>query len=272
MFILLGIFLLAVLLEPPYGASAFLILAVLMAIGGIWEFLSMYERLGRKSFRLAGSIIGAISVIYAFFIDYFGVSMYSFLALLTAAAWFSLLLGGNNRELFEKALNTITGYFMVIVPLIPLILIYRHGHGGVSGKLLLIYMILVTKSGDTGAYLTGTISNYLMKGKNHKIVPSISPKKSWEGTIGGMCVSIVLSFILWKSMLGLSGFILPVFAGALLFFGGFCGDLVESVMKRVCGVKDSGSVFPGMGGVLDVVDSLILNAPLFYFILIPFIK
>jgi phosphatidate cytidylyltransferase len=102
-----------------------------------------------------------------------------------------------------------------------------------------------------------------MKG-NHKILPSISPKKSWEGTIAGLVGSVLMSVVLWK-YLQISGAnaIVPIVFGVFLFIGGFAGDLAESSLKRICNVKDSGTLVPGMGGVLDVLDSLLLNAPVF---------
>ena len=104
---------------------------------------------------------------------------------------------------------------------------------------------------------------------NHKIVPSISPKKSWEGTIGGAVISIFIAFIITSSLnFGISfDWWLVCLLGLLLFVGGFFGDLSESALKRITGIKDSGAVIPGIGGALDLVDSLLLNAPLFYLFL-----
>jgi phosphatidate cytidylyltransferase len=124
---------------------------------------------------------------------------------------------------------------------------------------------VVTKIGDTFAYITGMLSNKILKGKNHKIVPSISPKKSWEGTIGGMIFSIISSYLLYSYVFESCSVIIPFLTGTFLFWGGFCGDLAESALKRSCGVKDSGNILPGMGGVYDLLDSFIFNAPLFYF-------
>jgi phosphatidate cytidylyltransferase len=133
-------------------------------------------------------------------------------------------------------------------------------------------MILVTKCGDIGAYSIGTLSAKLLPGGNHKIIPKISPKKSWEGTLGGLLTSVAASFAFCRFVpqMVVDGFgqiSFPLLTGALLFVGGFLGDLVESSLKRAAGVKDSGNMIPGMGGALDVVDSLVLNAPLFYLFL-----
>jgi phosphatidate cytidylyltransferase len=143
--------------------------------------------------------------------------------------------------------------------------IYRLNEGGK----ILLFLVLVTKVGDTGAYIIGTLTNKIMKG-NHKILPSISPKKSWEGTVGGLVCSVIMSVAIWNILPFESdsfNLLKALFAGIILFIGGFAGDLMESSVKRACGVKDSGNIIPGMGGVLDIVDSLIINAPVFYWFL-----
>ncbi|MEI6421978.1 MAG: phosphatidate cytidylyltransferase, partial [Lentisphaerota bacterium] len=144
--------------------------------------------------------------------------------------------------------------------------------GSYEGRKLLLFLIAVTKSGDIGAYLVGVSSSKLMPRGNHKIIPSISPKKSWEGTIGGLVFSIAVA-ILMLGMLPPSchfTFTVAIFLGIILFIGGFAGDLAESALKRTAGVKDSGKIIPGIGGVLDLLDSLIINAPIFFLLLLLF--
>jgi len=115
---------------------------------------------------------------------------------------------------------------------------------------------------DTGAYYTGKSIG------KHKFAPSISPNKTWEGTIGGLVAAIlaavafklfILAFLTWTD----------VFALALLGgFWGQLGDLLESAVKRSADVKDSGSLLPGHGGVMDRFDSLIFTAPMYYLYLV----
>jgi len=274
--VLMAFFLTSVLWNSLPARIAFMLFAAGLAYGGVWEFLTLTEQLGRKSFRRATAIAGALIVALCFVINSFHSDLHVralvMISVIAVACWVSVLFCGNSRNYFEKILNSLPALALIVLPLLPLVMIYEgKGQHSLPGNYLLLYLILVTKSGDTGAYLTGTLFNWLLKGHNHKIVPSISPKKSWEGTIGGLILSVVLSVVLWKYMLGLQSMTIPVIAGAVLFLGGFAGDLAESVMKRIVGVKDSGRIFPGMGGVLDVVDSLLLNAPLFYFFFVPFI-
>ena len=125
-------------------------------------------------------------------------------------------------------------------------------------KQLISYLILVTKSGDIGAYFVGTRLG------RHRLIPRISPKKTVEGALGGLLFSIIAS-------LACIGF-LPSLTFASLFILGLLlgvvaqvGDLSESLIKRDCEVKDSGSTLPGLGGVLDAIDSILFTAPVFYF-------
>ena len=137
-----------------------------------------------------------------------------------------------------------------------------------------LFLILVTKAMDTGGYIFGMLSGRWMKNGNHKICPSISPKKSWEGTIGGLLFSVGVSLIFWKIYAEAPFCRMPfqnlgtsiwwyITAGVVLGIGSLAGDLTESALKRSAGVKDSGAIIPGMGGVFDVLDSFIYNGVLF---------
>jgi phosphatidate cytidylyltransferase len=136
------------------------------------------------------------------------------------------------------------------------------GIGAQAGHFYLLFFILVTKFSDTGAYCTGSLIG------RHKMCPSISPGKTWEGFVGAVATSVGVS-LLFAHLAGprLPGMTLIHAAalGALLGVAAVVGDLVESLFKRETGVKDSGRWFPGVGGVLDVLDSLLFNAPLMYF-------
>lgn len=268
--VLLSIFLTAVLNGSVIGRTAFMVLAALMAYGAVWEFLNIYGKLGHAAYKKSTAVIGVVVITLAFFQGQKNIDVYGLLALVAAFAWFLLLFGKNGKEYLEKVLNSLVGLVMIMLPLLPLVLIYNEP-GKVEGRYMMLFLILVTKAGDTGAYIVGT-STFKIFGGNHKIIPSISPKKSWEGTIGGLTFSTVVSFLLCHYLLKIDNCWFAFIAGTVLFCGGFAGDLVESVLKRTGGVKDSNTIIPGMGGVLDVVDSLMLNAPIFYYIFMPFLR
>ena len=127
-----------------------------------------------------------------------------------------------------------------------------------NGALLVAFLVLVTKIGDVGAYLVGSAIG------RHNLIPRISPHKTVEGTIGGLAFS-VMAAVASKSYLPDFSYAHLVVLGALLGMLAQVGDLAESLLKRDCGVKDSGSVFSGFGGMLDLIDSLLFTTPIFYF-------
>ncbi|MBF0485244.1 MAG: phosphatidate cytidylyltransferase [Candidatus Omnitrophica bacterium] len=131
---------------------------------------------------------------------------------------------------------------------------------GVSGAKLVAFIITVTKAGDVGALLVGT-----WMGK-HPLLPKVSPNKSVEGTLGGLLFSALAAVLCHTWLPPVPYFTLPFIAVMGCFFGGLgqLGDLSESLIKRDCEVKDSGKLLPGMGGVLDIIDSLLFSAPAFY--------
>ncbi|MBI4432497.1 MAG: phosphatidate cytidylyltransferase [Candidatus Omnitrophica bacterium] len=128
-----------------------------------------------------------------------------------------------------------------------------------GGAWWVAYLLAVTKSSDIGAYLVGTLAG------RHSLIPHVSPKKSIEGTIGGLAASLCASLAFGPYLpLHFTTTHLAVL-GLLISVVGQIGDLSESLMKRSCQAKDSGSLLPGMGGVLDAVDSVLFTAPIFYF-------
>jgi phosphatidate cytidylyltransferase len=132
---------------------------------------------------------------------------------------------------------------------------------------LLVAAILTTKSCDTGAYFTG------MAIGRHKMIPWLSPKRSWEGLVGGVVTATAVgaAFAHFSSALPNTTDHVPIWVGAvggaLVALVGQAGDLAESAFKRDAGLKDSGRMIPGMGGVLDVLDSPLLTGPVVYWLL-----
>lgn len=136
---------------------------------------------------------------------------------------------------------------------------------GVDGRWLAAFLILVTKAGDVGAYLVGSLIG------RHPLIVRISPSKTWEGTFGGLVFSVGMALALARwSPIGLPGSHLVPLA-LILAVVAQLGDLSESMVKRDCQVKDSGRAFPGIGGVLDLIDSLLFTAPVCYFYLRHFV-
>jgi phosphatidate cytidylyltransferase len=127
------------------------------------------------------------------------------------------------------------------------------------GEWLIFFLLLVTWASDTGAYLVGTLYG------RHRLAPTISPKKTVEGLVGGLIAAIIAGYAArWWFLPELSGLDCLILA-TLLTITGLWGDLTESAMKRSVGMKDSGRILPGHGGMLDRLDSLLFTAPVFYY-------
>ncbi len=133
-----------------------------------------------------------------------------------------------------------------------------------QGEWLVFLLLLITWAGDTGAYFVGTCCG------RHALAPRISPKKTLEGLAGGLSGAMIAAFMArWGFMPDLSSLDCILMSVLLTGFG-LWGDLAESAIKRSAGVKDSGGVLPGHGGMLDRLDSLLFAAPAFYYYLTVF--
>ena len=160
--------------------------------------------------------------------------------------------------------NFFISQFMIALPLATLSFLYF------LDKWLLLALFVLIWVNDTGAYCVGTLTAKRKNG-NHKMTPHISPKKSWEGLIGGVLFTILAAYVLyrlgWFHAIALKRGSLygALLFGALVSIFGTMGDLMESLMKRSLGVKDSGIFLPGHGGILDRLDSVLLAAPILTF-------
>ncbi|MGB2454549.1 MAG: phosphatidate cytidylyltransferase, partial [Akkermansiaceae bacterium] len=147
-------------------------------------------------------------------------------------------------------------------------LIFLPGGGGwgeVPGAWLLLFMIAAAKFTDMGAYITGSLI-----GKN-KMAPHLSPAKTWEGFCGALGFAQLAAWGVWVLSGNILSWIPPLHVGILALLIGLvaiAGDLAESILKRCLEAKDSGSLMPGIGGVLDLIDSLCFAAPVTYFYLL----
>jgi phosphatidate cytidylyltransferase len=126
-----------------------------------------------------------------------------------------------------------------------------------GGAGLLLYLVFLTQFNDIAQYICGKLVGH------HKVTPKVSPNKTYEGLLGGVITTVLLAFLLAPFLTPLNQ-AHAIMAGLIISFGGFIGDLNISAIKRDLGIKDSGALLPGHGGVLDRVDSLSYTAPLFF--------
>jgi phosphatidate cytidylyltransferase len=254
---------------------AFFLLIGSLGLLSLWEFYGMLDHKGLPNFKVTAMICGTVMLCGSFY--YFSRvgpgHSYDF----EVAVLLFFLLTVFTRQMFDSLRDdaplrtmayTIFGLLYVlwlynfitkIVYVVP-----RSSTGAVTGQFYVLYLIAVTKFSDMGAYLTGSMIG------RHKMIPHISPKKTWEGFFGALAFSLLASLGMWKLMPShLPGMSLThaIVLGLMLGFAAVIGDLAESIIKRSTGVKDSGSFLPGIGGALDLVDSLLFTAPLLFFYL-----
>ena len=266
----------------PFDARKwfFTVLCSFLGFGAAWECCGMLN--GPKKFTglkwFISSALVAVVIFPLFQSRYMpfwpGISFD--MVLFAFVFWLLVLATNKNPEALRAALNGFSIFllFSIALKLISGIYYTYNFYGNYPATFLLF--ILGTKSGDIGAYLVGSLCNTISHGRNHKLVPSISPAKSWEGLIGGLVFSVAVTLALYtifsNNRNGYEwwdgyGYFKMAMIGILLFFGGMVGDLAESSLKRTCNVKDSGHFLPGIGGLFDLVDSIIVNSFVFYFIL-----
>ena len=232
----------------------FNLLAVAFIILGLLEFFALLENKGITAYKYFGTVIGVlipISIVFRFETSRNWELAFILLALLSLI--FMQFKRRTNAGVIVDISTTLFGIFYVSWFFSFLIKIRNLP----CGAGLAASVILITKLGDIGAFLVGT-----RFGKT-PLVPRISPKKSVEGAIGGLAFS-ALGALASAPFLNL-GWLHLVLLGMGLGIVGQLGDLSESLIKRDCQVKDSGAIFPGLGGVLDSIDSLLFSVPAFYF-------
>jgi phosphatidate cytidylyltransferase len=127
----------------------------------------------------------------------------------------------------------------------------------VGGPALVLFLVLLTQLNDVAQFLWGKSLG------RHKVVPKVSPNKTWEGLLGGVATTVGVALLLapWLTPFTARE---AIIAGLIIGLGGFLGDIVISALKRDLAIKDSGTLLPGHGGVLDRIDSLTYTAPLFF--------
>ena len=270
--ILLGLFGGSVFAPKPYSWIIFLLLCCLLTFTLVLEICNIVKNLGMETYRCFAAVVCTLFAAAAC-IGVFKENLF-FLFIIIAAVLPALssplfiLFSKNSGEKIRKWFDTFIVSYFVMLPVFLIISVYFTGAhlGNTGGKFngYFLIFILLTKIGDIGAYVIGTLSNKLMKGGNHKMVPSISPGKSWEGAAGGLIVTVLLAVgfhYRLPQLVVVRTLPLAIVTGVCMFFGSVAGDLMESVLKRAAGVKDSGATIPGIGGVFDLVDSLFVTAP-----------
>jgi len=241
---------------------AFFFVCLLVAIIGMLEFRRLLER-KYGAINVFASLLLGLSFQVLVFLDSQGVIGQSWYVVLMPMIWlpfvYELFKGGDNP--FQRIALTLMIPVYVSLPL-SFLFLTACIDGTFNAAVLLGFFILVWCN-DSGAYLVG-----VSIGK-HKLYERISPKKTWEGFIGGIVFTLLAAYFI-HHFTQVSTLALWLSAGLTVSVFGTIGDLVESMLKRNVGIKDSGSILPGHGGVLDRFDAVLFAAPMVFALFVLF--
>jgi len=258
---------------------AFAILISIPALGALWEYFALLKAGAISHHRGMGMAVALLLIFLNFWLLKSADPLIRFAIFPGEAAvmaFFVMALflreyGRNNpgRATAEGITFTLLG--VIYIPWLFLFmakLLYftpRTPDGHLTGQYLVLFVVAVTKFTDVGAFLCGSLFG------RTPFFPNISPKKTWEGILGGVVLGVAVGWGVFHFF----GQHLPPFSlmlvyglALLLAIAGVAGDLAESLLKRSVHSKDSGHALPGIGGGLDLIDSLLFTLPLFYFILL----
>jgi phosphatidate cytidylyltransferase len=235
--------------------SAFFLLVTAAALLALWEFYRLYFRDRRVTASMVLGFGAAVATLVSLQWPWIVSDRTVLLLTVIAVLSYRLLCTRDLRQSLEDSAVLIFGVTYIALTLGCLLLTRALP----EGEFLVLFLFLVTWAADTGAYYVGTSVG------RHRLAPVISPNKTVEGLVGG--VMLALGAALLARMWFLPSFSVTecLVAGALLTIAGVTGDLTESALKRSAGVKDSGVVLPGHGGMLDRLDSLLFTSPVFYY-------
>lgn len=232
-------------------------LSIFLGIVTIIALLEMIKMLANKEISLSIPILLISgSLVYISLIQNFPLNS-NFRFLLIGSAFFLLWIYPILKEIKNPLVNVAFSTFSLIYCVLPFVVmtwineitIHENGY-------ILLYVLVMVWVNDSFAYLIG---RWLGK---HKLIERISPNKTWEGFIGGFCFTLLMGFII--SYFDSNYPLFWIISAAIISLGAVIGDLFESVMKRSVGVKDSGKIMPGHGGILDRFDAAMFAAPMFF--------
>jgi phosphatidate cytidylyltransferase len=246
--------------------EGFFVLISILGMLALWEYYRMLDHASLPNFKLVGMFSGAVFLVGSFYYYRRVGPAESYDFEMTVILFFLLVVF--TRQLFERTRDvspietmayTLFGllYVLWLFNFVTKITFMLPG-----GHFYVLFLLVVTKFSDMGAYLTGSAVG------RHPLIPHISPKKTWEGFFGALGFSVLGAHgLYWLMPDHLSYFnaVHLTILGLLLGFAAIIGDLAESVVKRSTNTKDSGSILPGIGGTLDLIDSLLFTAPLLFF-------
>lgn len=250
-----------------------LLLIAFFGLAGQWEFYRAQEEKGHKVFKYSGLFCGALVFFNSWYFlihhpgharfVHFGGELVLVFSLLGALIRLVVVPETHKAPITTAALTLLGLMYVPFLFNFVALLAFLPGDME-QNRFILIYLLAVTKFSDVGAYVIGSLVG------RHKMIPRISPGKTWEGFAGAVLTSLVISVVLTQALrahVPAISFADSMILGLLLPLVSVVGDLAESVVKRDASIKDSGRSIPGIGGALDLIDSILFTAPVLYFYL-----
>lgn len=248
-----------------YATSSMMGLALIVAL---WEFYEMAKNRGSSPYVFYSLLSSIAMLVLSVYIKW----PTDIFAIVLVGVLVRFLFDAKEDKAFENAGVTIFGLVYVYFLFNYALKIRAIGSSlsnNIDGLYYLIFLVFVVKSMDIGGYLVGKACG------KHKIIPSISPNKSYEGALGGIILAIGVAFLFHTYIPTINASLtylhITIFACIMAILS-LLGDFVESLIKRRCDVKDSNKLIPEFGGILDLIDSLLLASPVGYYYLIYFIS
>ena len=240
-----------------WGGIPFLLFILVIGTASFYEFAEMSKNKGENVNRIVGILTVVLFIVNAFykFIDLQLLLLLSILLLLI----FELF--RNKGSAIHNVGSTLLGIFYIGLfssSIIGIREFYSNSLHYNNGGLLIISIFITLWVTDSAAYFLGSAFG------KHKLFPRVSPNKSWEGAIAGFVFSIIAMVVLNKFLISFISLADALVLGLIIGLFGQIGDLIESLLKRDAGVKDSSNIIPGHGGVLDRFDSLIFSSPFIF--------
>ena len=247
------------LFVPKMGWALPIMLAF-AAISSLWEFVHFGQLKPRRTFWHL-SIVASLAMLadgYYTRLDHTPLIL-GFLTIV-AMGYGTLKL---DKNFAESAGKCVMGVVYTTLPLAIIMTIWQQcvKSDALNGQHYLIFLVLITQASDVGAFFAGRAFG------KHKLAPNLSPGKTVEGFIGGVLFTVVLAVVFmlyWNNMDRIFNWTEAIFLAVAFSTLGPLGDLAESWLKRNAGVKDSGHIILGHGGMLDVIDSLLFTTPFYY--------